>query len=268
MPPQTPTALPTSPVIAIDGPSGAGKSTVARLLAKRLEVPYLDTGAMYRAVGLMALRGGLRPPLDEAGGARATVLAEKHVIGLEPEGSGTRVLVDGEDVTNAVRTPECALMASAVSAVSGVRHALVPLQRAIGLDSGGVMEGRDIGTVVFPDATLKVFLTASADERARRRHRDLQLSGVDATVDEVRQQQRQRDRQDATRADSPLHVAPGAVVVDTTGMTRDEAVDRLLALLEERTGQCLDTSGENTVRSRNHGGLGRGRSAPIEEESS
>jgi cytidylate kinase len=256
------------PVIAIDGPSGAGKSTIARLLADRLGIPYLDTGAMYRAVGLMALRDGLRPPLDGVAGVRAAELAERHAITLEPDDSGARVLVDDEDVTTAIRSPECALMASAVSAVSGVRRALVPVQRAIGLERGCVMEGRDIGSVVFPDATLKVFLTASADERAERRHRDLAQDGIETTVDEVRRQQEERDRQDASRDDSPLHVAPGAVVVDSTDMSREEVVDRLLALLGTSTDRRLDTNGENTIRSRNHGGLGRRRSAPIEEESS
>ena len=130
------------------------------------------------------------------------------------------------------------------------------------------MEGRDIGTVVFPDATLKVYLTASTDERARRRLEDLRGNGIETTLDEVRSQQQQRDRQDESRQDSPLQVAPGAVVVDTTRMSLDSVIDRLSGELEKRTGGLLDTNGENTIRSRNHGGLGRGRSAPIEEDSS
>ncbi len=264
--PHTPRSTP--PVVAIDGPAGAGKSTVARLLADRLGIPYLDTGAMYRAVGLMAWREGLRPPFDAAAQARVVDLAERHRIVLEPDGECPRVLVDGEDVSGAIRTPECALMASAVSAVTGVRRALVPLQRSIGLEMGCVMEGRDIGSVVFPDATLKVYLTASADERARRRLEDLRSDGIDTTLDEVKTQQQQRDRQDESRQDSPLQVAPGAVVVDTTRMGLAEVIDRLSAELEKRTGRRLDTNGENTIRSRNHGGLGRGRSAPIEEDSS
>jgi cytidylate kinase len=260
---------PTDPlVIAIDGPAGAGKSTVARLLARSLEIPYLDTGAMYRAVGLLALRSGLATPLDEAAEAAVADLAARHRIELAGAGETARVLVDGEDVSDAIRTPECALMASAVSAISGVRRALVPIQRQLGLANGCVMEGRDIGSVVFPDATLKVYLTASPDERARRRQHDLIDKGIETSLEEVRRQQHQRDLQDTSRADSPLHVARGSVVVDTTGSTLDEVVERLLVELESTSTICLDTSGENTIRSRNHGGLVRGRSAPIEEESS
>jgi cytidylate kinase len=258
----------TAPVIAIDGPSGAGKSTIARLLAERLGIPYLDTGAMYRAVALMALRDGLTPPLDAADTDRVVAMAERHEITIEPDGSSVRVLVDGEDVSTRIRTPECALMASAVSALPGVRRALVPVQRTIGLERGCVMEGRDIGSVVFPDATLKVFLTANPDERARRRLRDLESAGVGTSLDQVLRQQERRDRQDSTREDSPLTIVPGAVVVDTTSMTLDEVVTRLLEELRTRAGDLLDTNGEDTIRSRNHGGLGRGRSAPIEEESS
>ena len=177
-------------------------------------------------------------------------------------------MVDGEDVSESIRTPECALMASAVSAVSGVRSALVPIQRRVGLARGCVMEGRDIGSVVFPDATLKVYLTASSDERAMRRQLDLQDKGIDTSVDEVKQQQHQRDLQDTSRADSPLHVARGSVVVDSTGLSLDEVVERLLSELQATSMDCLDTNGENTIRSRNYGELVRGRSAPIEEESS
>lgn len=263
------TPAPTEPlVVAIDGPAGAGKSTIARLLANRLGIPYLDTGAMYRAVGLLAIRAGLADPLDEAARAEVVDLATGHTIELVSDGGGLRVVLDGEDVSEAIRSPECALMASAVSAVSGVRQALVPAQRRIGRVEGCVMEGRDIGSVVFPDATLKVFLTASPDERARRRQRDLLDKGIDTSIDEVKRQQHQRDLQDTSRADSPLHVAPGSVVVDTTGATPDEVVARLVKLLERSGHLRLDTNGENTIRSRNHGGLGRRRSAPIEEESS
>ena len=255
-------------VVAIDGPAGAGKSTVARLLADRLEIPYLDTGAMYRAVGLLAIRAGHDSPIAEGVEDEVADLAARHSIELESDGNAVRVLLDGEDVSEAVRTPECALMASAVSAVSGVRRALVPIQRRIGLSRGCVMEGRDIGSVVFPDATLKVFLTASPDERAKRRQLDLEKKGIETSVDEVKEQQHQRDLQDTSRADSPLHVAQGSVVVDTTGASLDEVVERLLSELESTSKNRLDTNGENTIRSRNHGELVRRRSAPIEEESS
>jgi len=218
----------TTILIAVDGPAGAGKSTVAARLAARLGIPHLDTGAMYRAVALLALRDGLTPPLDEEAARRVRSLVEKHRIDVEADGCGTRILVDGTDVSSELRSPECSLMASAVSAISEVRRELVPLQQRLGLEKGGVMEGRDIGTVVFPDADLKVYLTASAEERARRRHRDLTERDMDVSIDQVREEQQRRDRQDTSRADSPLQVARGSVVVDTTGLTLDEVVDRLV----------------------------------------
>ena len=214
-------------IIAIDGPAGAGKSTVASRLASRLGIPFLDTGAMYRAVGLLAIQDGLEPPLDELGSTRVVDLMDRHRIEVEAANGGTTILVDGRDVGADIRSPECSLMASAVSALAEVRKALVPLQRELGLQKGGVMEGRDIGTVVFPDADLKVFLTASVDERARRRHDDLREREVDTSLAEVREQQQQRDLQDTSRAESPLQVARGSVVVDTTGLTLDEVVERL-----------------------------------------
>ena len=225
---ESPLEKPQSTVlIAIDGPAGAGKSTVAGRLAARLGVPYLDTGAMYRAVALLALREGLTTTLDQSAAIQVTQLMEEHPIDVEADINGTRILIDGEDVSSDIRTPECSLMASAVSAISDVRRALVPLQRRLGLEKGGVMEGRDIGTVVFPDADLKFFLTASAEERALRRHRDLSKRQMEVSIDQVREEQQRRDRQDTSRADSPLQVARGSVVVDTTGLTLDEVVDRL-----------------------------------------
>jgi cytidylate kinase len=224
----SPRVKPQSTVlIAIDGPAGAGKSTVAGRLAARLGVPYLDTGAMYRAVALLALREGLTTTLDELAAKRVTHLMKEHPIDVEADIKGTRILIDGEDVSSDIRTPECSLMASAVSAISEVRRALVPLQRRLGLEKGGVMEGRDIGTVVFPDADLKVYLTANVEERALRRHRDLSERDIEVSIDQVREEQTRRDRQDTSRADSPLQVARGSVVVDTTGLTLEEVVDRL-----------------------------------------
>lgn len=219
--------LPRRILIAIDGPAGAGKSSVAARLAARLGVPYLDTGAMYRAVGLLALRDGLDPDLRSDDEQRVVALMETHEIEVEADRSGTRILIDGEDVAAELRTPRCSLMASAVSALPAVRRSLVPLQQRLARAGGGVMEGRDIGTVVLPEADLKVFLTADVEERARRRHRDLVERQVETTIEEVRREQERRDRQDASRADSPLRVAQGSVVVDTTGMTLDEVVERL-----------------------------------------
>ena len=215
-------------IIAIDGPAGAGKSTVASQLASRLRIPYLDTGAMYRAVGLLAMQDGLEPPFDEGASTRVLELMERHRIEVEAADRGTKIIVDGHDVGEEIRSPECSLMASAVSALAEVRKALVPLQRELGMREGGVMEGRDIGTVVFPDAGLKVFLTASVDERARRRLGDLHERDVNTSLEEVREEQQQRDLQDTSRAESPLQVARGSVVVDTTGLTLDQVVERLL----------------------------------------
>ena len=239
--------------IAIDGPSGAGKSTIARLLAERLGVPYLDTGAMYRAIGLLAHRDGIRAPLGDDDRDRVTRIAEQQPVELVSTPDGTRVMVGGEDLSEEIRSGEAAMMASAVSAVPGVRRALVRQQQALAVRSGGVVEGRDIGTVVLPDADLKVFLTASANERARRRTDDLRGRGEDVDVESVREQQARRDRQDTTRGASPLQVARGSVVVDTTDLAPSEVVDRLLDELESRREQPLDTSGEEPVRSRNHG---------------
>jgi cytidylate kinase len=208
-------------VIAIDGPAGAGKSSVASQLATRLGIPYLDTGAMYRAVAL------IKAPLDEAASSRVVELMRTHRLDVEVGKGGTIILIDGRDVSGEIRTPECSLMASAVSSLPEVRRALVPLQRELGFEYGGVMEGRDIGTVVFPDADLKIFLTASVDERARRRLLDLRELDLETSLQEVQEQQQQRDRQDTSRSESPLQVARGSVVVDTTESTLEEVVERL-----------------------------------------
>ena len=231
--PQTaPNTRPT--IVAVDGPAGAGKSTVAMQLARRLALPFLDTGAMYRAVGLCALRAGYSPSIELDDGGRALAALAMEKLRFQPEPDRMRVFIGDEEVTERIRSPQCSLMASAVSAFPAVRQALVDEQRRLGLRSGGVMEGRDIGSVVFPDALLKVFLTASPEVRARRRHRELTARGEDVTLDSVRQEQAERDLRDTSRPSSPLHVPRGAVVVDTSELSLEQVVDRLQGLFRER----------------------------------
>ena len=200
-------------VVAIDGPAGAGKSTVARASARALGYTYLDSGAMYRAVGLMT---------DRHGGPAAERARELDIR------LGDRVVANGEDVTDAIRTPEVSEAASKVATDPGVRAALVEKQRELLSDGDWVAEGRDIGTVVAPDAAVKVFLTASPEERARRRAAEL---GTDAGT--VMRDQALRDAQDMDREHSPLMQAPGAVELDTSGLTVDEVVQRIVELVEQ-----------------------------------
>lgn len=240
-------------VIAIDGPAGAGKSTVAKALAQRLGIAYLDTGAMYRAVALLAMRHGYRLPLEATDGPAIAALAGNAVLEVGTDPDDRRVMLDGEDVTEAVRSPECSQMASAVSVVPEVRRIMVEIQRRLGEQAGGVLEGRDIGSVVFPDATLKVFLTASPHERARRRTEDLRSRGVETPLEAVLEEQRQRDLRDTTRSESPLHVAPGSVVLDSSGLAVDEVVERIVEILRHGPVKQLDSYGPSAVRSRNHG---------------
>jgi cytidylate kinase len=221
-------------IIAIDGPAGAGKSATAREVAMRLGVPYLDTGAMYRAVGIAATRRYIRPPLDQTCEEQVTELASLIRITFAGDPRNQRVLVDGVDVTEELRTPDASVMASVVSAVPGVRREMVRQQRQLAATSGGVIEGRDIGTVVFPDADLKVFLTASPEVRAQRRFDELRRKGVRSTWEEVLDEQRQRDLRDSTRADSPLQPAHDAVILDTSGLELSAVVARVLALLVPR----------------------------------
>lgn len=221
-------------IIAIDGPAGAGKSATAREVAMRLGVPYLDTGAMYRAVGVAAMRSCIRPPLRPACEEQVIELASLIRITFAGDPRDQRVLVDGVDVTEELRTPEASVMASVVSAVPGVRREMVRQQRLLAETGGGVIEGRDIGTVVFPDADLKVFLTASPEVRAQRRFDELQRRGVRSSWEEVLEEQRQRDLRDSTRADSPLQPARDAVILDTSGLDLAAVVARVLALVPAR----------------------------------
>ncbi len=214
----------TAPVIAIDGPVGAGKSTVARLLAQRLGYRYVDTGAMYRSVALVAVRQGI-DLTDEPAVVR---VAETMRVEFQRDGSRQRVLANGVDVTEAIRSPEVSDGASIVSVYPAVRRAMVAIQRRLGAAGGVVMEGRDIGTEVFPDAEVKIFLDATLDERARRRYEDLRSRGIAVDADKIRRTEDERDHRDATRAHSPLRPAADAVILDTTGRSVDEIVETIM----------------------------------------
>jgi cytidylate kinase len=215
-------------VVAIDGPGGAGKSTIARRVAEKIGCIYIDTGAMYRAVALWAMRVGF----DLTDMLRLEQLASAADIRLEAGNS--RLLLNGEDVTEAIRAPDISQAASMVSAVPGVRRALVEKQRAMGAETSVVMEGRDIGTVVFPDALIKIYLDADPRARAERRVRELRLKGLDADTDEVARELRERDERDSRRADSPLMQAPDAIYLDTTPLTLDEVEQAILKIIRDR----------------------------------
>ena len=204
--------------VAIDGPAGAGKSTVAKAVAKALNAAYLDTGAMYRTMGLYMAEHGHRRPEAIAEAARTPDLRVEFRDGVQ------RMFLDGEDVTERIRTPEAAATASKVSAVGAVRERLVDLQREIARGQSVVMDGRDIGTVVLPDATVKIYLTASCEVRAKRRFDELTQAGKEIAYEQVLDDIVQRDYNDAHRAVSPMRQADDAVRVDTSEMTRDEVV--------------------------------------------
>ena len=213
-------------VIAIDGPSGVGKGTVARAIASELGYRHVDSGAMYRAVGWKAMQDGV--PLDDE--AAVAALAASASV----EVSSTQVTINGVDVTRAIRTPEIDRAAAGVARLPRVRSVLVERQRQMGVNGAIVMEGRDIGTVVFPDADVKLYLDASPEERARRRAQDPAHTGVPAAVSEVATLLTQRDEIDRTRTASPLYVAEDAIVVDTTGKDVSAVVHEVLALIRAK----------------------------------
>ncbi len=223
-------------IVAIDGPAGAGKSSVSRLVAARLGFAMVDTGAIYRTVALAARRAGIGYQDDAA---LATLLPGLRIRFAPPRGpdGAQRVLLGDEDVSAEIRTPPMSMGASAVSARPVVRAGLLDLQRRLALapeNRGAVLEGRDIGTVVFPDADAKFFLTASAEERARRRHAELRARGEDVALETVLAEQVQRDHDDSQRAVAPLRPAADAVQVDTTGVSLEAVVDRLAAEVSAR----------------------------------
>ncbi|HEX9162989.1 MAG TPA: (d)CMP kinase [Thermoanaerobaculia bacterium] len=216
-------------IVAIDGPSGVGKSTTSKLVARELNIPHIDTGAMYRAIGLAAVRNGIDTHDAEA----LERLAGNAKIEFVP-GEPPRVILDGEDITSLIRTPQISMAASDVSAVPGVRRVLVRLQQQLGRAVGGVLEGRDIGTKVFPETPYKFFLTATPRVRAERRYRELQSKGTTLSFDAVLAEAMARDEQDSTRADSPLRYDESYTVIDTGGLTIPEVVDAIVSRVRER----------------------------------
>jgi len=217
-------------VIAIDGPAGAGKSTVAQKVAARLGLTYVDSGATYRAMALKVLQSGIAP--DDA--RSVAKLVEQTDIHIAMDGLQFRVFVDGQDVTDKIRTPEVTLASAKVSRLPEVRTKLVTVQRGCAVGRGVVMEGRDIGTVVFPNASLKVFLQADRVERARRRLRQDSKTGRSATLEQTAGEIALRDQLDAERKISPLVAAPDAVTIDSTGLAADQVVERILELLRKK----------------------------------
>ena len=221
---------PNGLIIAVDGPSGAGKSTIARLLSKRLGYLYLDTGAMYRAVALAVKRAGVSPDDDDA----LTAVCREAEISFVRTDDHCHVFLDGEDVSAAIRTPEISLLTSKISMKKVVRDILARRQRELGQDGGVVLEGRDIGTVVFPDADLKFFLSASAEERGKRRYLELKAKGEDVQLERTIAEVAQRDQQDAQREHAPLRRADDAIDIDSTGLSIEEVVALMEGTIRER----------------------------------
>lgn len=220
------------PIIAIDGPAGAGKSTVAKQVARRLGYLFINTGAMYRAVAWQALHEGLSLAESERIGA----LARQAKIELKGSVDAQRVLLDGRDITDEIATPEMSQAASVVSAIPAVRRALVAQQQAMGRGGGVVMEGRDIGTQVFPAAEVKIYLDASSEARAQRRHTEDLAKGVHSgSLQATQTEIEQRDERDKTRADSPLAQATDAIYIDSSGLAIEEVVEKILGVMAART---------------------------------
>jgi len=221
--------MPQPLIVAIDGPAGVGKTTTSRLVARALAIPHIDTGAMYRAIGLAAIRRGIGTR-DEAA---LEQLAQSIDIEFIP-GERGRVLLDGEDITALIRTPEISMAASDVSAVPAVRRILVRLQQQLGRKKGGVLEGRDIGTKVFPETPHKFFLTARPEVRAERRFLELEAKGTPADRETVLADTVKRDQQDSTRADSPLAYDDTYTIIDTSDRSIDEVVAAIVAKVQTK----------------------------------
>ena len=217
-------------IIAIDGPSGAGKSTLGRLLARELNLLYVDTGAMYRAVALAVIEAGVNLTNTRA----VTEVVKRAETNLEGDPDRLRVVLNGEEVSDKLRTEEVGHVASVISTIPEVRRELVRRQRELGQQGGIVLDGRDIGTVVFPNANIKFFLTAAPEERAQRRFDEQHAGAPDLAFEDVLRDVNNRDERDSTRADSPLKIADDAVVIDSTELPVEEVLERMLAIVRER----------------------------------
>ncbi len=217
-------------IIAIDGPAGAGKSTIAKLIAKQLNLVYIDTGAMYRAVGLKAKRNNIACSEQK----KIEEMLKNTEVELKNEDGATAVYLDGENVSKEIRLPEISRMASDISAVPVVRYAMVEMQRAMAKKTDTILDGRDIGTFVLPNADVKIFLTASVDERAERRYKELIARGENVKKEEVRSDIEKRDYNDSHRALAPLKKADDATEVDTTGMTIDEVCEKIISIVRNK----------------------------------
>ncbi len=228
-------------IIAIDGPAGSGKSTTAKLVAQKLGYLYIDTGAMYRALTLKVIESGVDPSDEE----EVIGVARDTKIELLYENGDLRVFLDGRDVTEKIRSPEVTSLVSVVSAHPKVRDEMVKKQRELGKDGGVVMDGRDIGTVVFPDADLKIFMNADVKERARRRQKEMKAQGFDVDIDEIIKDIEERDRLDSTREVGPLKKADDAFEIDTTNLTIDEQVEIVLKKAYELINQ--NSNGDNNA---------------------
>ncbi|MEW6734190.1 MAG: (d)CMP kinase [Acidobacteriota bacterium] len=228
-------------IIAIDGPSGAGKSTAGKALASRLGYLYIDTGAMYRVAALAVLRQAITFDAEE----QIIDLVGSIRIGLEGEPYNLHLFLDGEDVTDQIRTPEVSQAASKISAINGVRQVLVEQQRDLGKQGGVVMDGRDIGTHVFPNADIKFFLVADIEERARRRNLEEQSRGENLTLTQTLHEIQERDQRDSQRTYSPLRPAPDSIQLNTSNLSPTQVIDKMLELIEQRNRLGASPSGAN-----------------------
>jgi cytidylate kinase len=216
--------------IAIDGPAGAGKSTIAKIVAKQLGFIYIDTGAMYRAVALKAIKNNI----DTKDTDKVCSILHDLDIDIKYDNNGQVVFLDGQDVTQEIRTPEVSIGASNVAAIPEVRIKLVELQRKLAASNNVIMDGRDIGTYVLPDADIKIFLTASVEDRAKRRYEEMIAKNSFCSLEEVKKDIEYRDKNDSSRAFAPLKIAEDAVVIDTTGNELEESTNIVLQLIKER----------------------------------